>query len=221
LSHLGKARLPQHRTLTVDRLVRSLAATQSFPSSILLPLVLNPVLEPRILSHMGEQGPLAAALAATLHNTVSPTVVHAGQKTNIIPSQATAEVDGRMVPGQSPDNLLNEIRPFLGKGITVEILQHSDGYESEPDSPLYDVFQQVLDVHDPGCEVVPFVVPGATDGRYLAERGVKVYGFAPTKQEPGWAMLEMAHAPNERISLANLEFGAVVIHDVVKRFCAK
>jgi acetylornithine deacetylase/succinyl-diaminopimelate desuccinylase-like protein len=221
LSRLGKARLPQHRTATVDRLVRSFAATQSFPASLMLPLVLNPLLEPRILRQMEGKGPLAAALAASLHNTVSPTVVHAGQKTNVIPSHATAEVDGRLVPGQTPEDLLREIQPFLGEGITVEILQQSKAYESEPDSPLYDVFQQVLDRHDPGCEVIPFLIPGATDARYLAERGVKAYGFSPAKQEPGWPLLEMAHAPNERISLANIEFGTGVLHDVVRTFCAK
>jgi acetylornithine deacetylase/succinyl-diaminopimelate desuccinylase-like protein len=221
LSRLGKARLPQHRTVTVDRLVRTFAAAQPFPASILLRLVLNPLLEPQILRHMEGQGPLAAALAASLHNTVSPTVVRAGQKTNVIPSKATAEVDGRLVPGQSPDDLLREIKPLLGKGIAVEILQHSTPYESEPDSPLYGLFQQVLNTHDPGCELVPFLLPGATDGRYLAERGVKVYGFAPAKLEPGWPLLEMAHAPNERISLANIEFGTTVLHDVVRQFCAK
>jgi acetylornithine deacetylase/succinyl-diaminopimelate desuccinylase-like protein len=221
LARLGEARLPQHRTVTVDRLVRAFAATQTFPSSMLLPLLLNPLLEPQILKRMEGRGPLAAALAACLHNTVSPTVVRAGQKTNVIPSQATAEVDGRLVPGQTPDDLLKEMQPLLGEGIEVEVLQCSKPYESEPDSPLYDIFQQVLNIHDPGCEVVPFLVPGATDGRYLAERGVKVYGFSPAKQEPGWPLLEMAHAPNERISLANVEFGTIVLHDVVKRFCAR
>jgi acetylornithine deacetylase/succinyl-diaminopimelate desuccinylase-like protein len=147
--------------------------------------------------------------------------VQAGQKTNVIPTEATAEVDGRLVPGQSPDDLLEEIRPLLGEGISVEILQHSKPYESEADSPLYDLFQQVLDEHDPGSELVPFLLPGATDGRYLAERGVRVYGFAPAKIEPGWPLLEMAHAPNERISLANMEFGTKVLYDVVRSFCAR
>jgi len=221
LSRLGSARLPQHRTATVDTMVRSLAATQSFPASVMLPLLLTPRLEPGILKRLEGQGPLAAALAASLHNTVSPTVVRAGQKTNVIPAQATAEVDGRLVPGQTPDDLLTEIEPYLGEGVTVEILQHSKAYESESDSPLYDVFRQVLCAHDPGCEVVPFLVPGATDSRYLAERGVRAYGFSPAKQEPGWPMLLMAHAPNERISLANMEFGTTVLHDVVRSFCAR
>jgi acetylornithine deacetylase/succinyl-diaminopimelate desuccinylase-like protein len=221
LARLGETRLPQHRTVTVERMVRAFGAAQGFPASLLLPLLLNPLLEPLILRRMEGQGPLAAALASTLHNTVTPTVVHAGQKTNIIPSKASAEVDGRLVPGQSPDDLLNEIAPLLGEGITVEILQQSKPYESEPDSPLYNVFQQVLGSHDPGSELVPFLLPGATDGRFLAECGVKVYGFAPAKMEAEWPLLEMAHAPNERISLANMQFGTTVLHDVVKQFCAK
>ena len=221
LARLGRARLPQHRTVTVDRLVHSFAGTQRFPMSLLLPLMLNPAIEPLVLRRLEGQGPLASALAASLHNTVSPTVVRAGNKTNVIPVEASAEVDGRLVPGQHPEDLLNEIKPLLGPGITVEILQQSQPYESEPDSPLYDAFADVLQRHEPGCELVPFLVPGATDGRFLAERGVKVYGFSPAKQEPGWPLLEMAHAPNERISLANMEFGTTVLYDVVKGFCAQ
>jgi len=218
LARLSQARLPQHRTATVERMVRSLAAAQKLPLSLLLPLVLHPLLERVILQRMGSQSEVAAALCATLHNTVSPTVLRAGQKTNVIPSEATAEVDGRLVPGQQPEDLLREIRPYIGDEIEVQIIMRSQPYESEYTSLLFDLFQQVLAQHDAGCTVVPFLVPGATDGRFLAEKGVKVYGFSPAKQEPGWHLLELAHARNEHISLANIDFGTKVLYDVVRRF---
>lgn len=221
LARLSRASLPQHRTATLERLVHALAAGFQFPVSWLLPLLLNPTLEPAILRQMGEKGEMGLVMRATLHNTVSPTVLRAGSKTNVIPSEATAEVDGRLIPGQQPEDLLREIRPYLGEEIEVEVIGHSQPYESEPDSPLFALFQQVLAEHDPGCIAVPFLVPGATDGRFLAEKGVKVYGFSPLRQEPGMSVLELAHARNERISVANMEFGTQVLYDVVRRFCGR
>jgi len=221
VARLSKARLPQHRTATVECMVRSFAAAQKGLASFLLPLVLNPLLEGAILSRMEGESEFAAVLRACLHNTVSPTVLSAGQKTNVIPREAVAHVDGRLLPGQETEDLLREIQPYLGDDIQVELLQSSTPYESECESPLFALFQEVLAEHDPGCEVVPFLVPGSTDGRFLAERGVRVYGFSPFKQEPGMSMLELAHARNERISLANVEFGTNVLYDVVQRLCAR
>jgi len=219
LARAAQARLPQHRTATVDRLVRALAAAQPFPTSVMLPLVLNPMFEPLILRQMAKAGAVGMVLRATLHNTVSPTVLKAGSKTNVIPSEATAEVDGRTMPGFKPEDLVRELRPYIGDEVQVDITTSSDGYESEPASPLFDLFQQVLSEHDSGSVAVPFLVPGGTDGRFLADKGVKVYGFSPLKQEPGLNVLEMAHARNERISLANLEFATRVVYDVVRKLC--
>jgi acetylornithine deacetylase/succinyl-diaminopimelate desuccinylase-like protein len=221
LARLSRARLPQHRTATVDFLVRSLAAALGFPASLVLPLALHPLLERTMLQRMESQSEVTAVLRATLHNTVSPTVLRAGQKTNVIPSEATAEVDGRLVPGQQPEDLLREMRPYIGDDVEVDIIANSRPYESEPASPLFELFQEVLAERDPGCRLVPFLVPGATDGRFLADKGVKVYGFSPARQEPGWRILDLAHARNERISLANMDFGSQVLYDVVRRFCAK
>lgn len=221
LARLSRARLPQHRTATVDFLVRSLAAALGFPASLVLPLALHPLLERTMLQRMESQSEVTAVLRATLHNTVSPTVLRAGQKTNVIPSEATAEVDGRLVPGQQPEDLLREMRPYIGDDVEVDIIANSRPYESEPASPLFELFQEVLAERDPGCKLVPFLVPGATDGRFLADKGVKVYGFSPARQEPGWRILDLAHARNERISLANMDFGSHVLYDVVRRFCAK
>jgi acetylornithine deacetylase/succinyl-diaminopimelate desuccinylase-like protein len=219
LARMSRAHLPQHRTVIADRLVRSVANAQRFQDGVKTRLLLNPLIEPLIQSRVRESSQVGSSIAATLRNTVSPTVLRAGSKTNVIPGEATAEVDGRLMPGQTPQDLLREIRPYIGDDVRVDFLTQSKGYESDPASPLFDVFQQVLSEHDPGSVAVPYIVPGGTDGRFLAERDVKVYGFHPLRQEPGINMLEMAHARDERISVANLEFGTAVLYDVVRRFC--
>jgi len=221
LARIAAARLPQHRTATMERLVHALAKAQKFPANIMLPLLLNPLFEPLILKQMGKAGEIGLAMRASLHNTVSPTVLRAGSKTNVIPSEAIAEVDGRLIPGFKFEDLRQELQPYLSDDVKVEVITSSEGYESDPASPLFDLLQKVLSEHDSGCVAVPYLLPGGTDGRFLAEKGAKIYGFSPLRQEPGLNVLEIAHARNERISLANLQFATNVLYDVVRRFCGK
>jgi acetylornithine deacetylase/succinyl-diaminopimelate desuccinylase-like protein len=221
LARIAAARLPQHRTATMGRLVHALAKAQKFPANIMLPLLLNPLFEPLILKQMGKAGEIGLAMRASLHNTVSPTVLRAGSKTNVIPSEAIAEVDGRLIPGFKFEDLRQELQPYLSDDVKVEVITSSEGYESDPASPLFDLLQKVLSEHDSGCVAVPYLLPGGTDGRFLAEKGAKIYGFSPLRQEPGLNVLEIAHARNERISLANLQFATNVLYDVVRRFCGK
>jgi acetylornithine deacetylase/succinyl-diaminopimelate desuccinylase-like protein len=219
VSRLAQAHLPQHVTPTVDRLARKIAETQGLGESLLASLF-DPQREMEALGQLGQYPELVTLLRATLHNTVSPTMLQAGQKANVIPGEATAVVDGRIVPGQTQDSFLEELRPYIGPNVRVDVIQRSSPYESEPGSPLFELMGQVLQEHHPGCVLAPYIVPGATDGRILVEKGVKVYGFAPSRAEPGWTALEMAHARNERISLANMDFATSVLYDVVRRFCA-
>jgi len=221
LARIAAARLPQHRTATMERLVHALAKAQKFPANIMLPLLLNPLFEPLILKQMGKAGEIGLAMRASLYNTVSPTVLRAGSKTNVIPSEAIAEVDGRLIPGFKFEDLRQELQPYLSDDVKVEVITSSEGYESDPASPLFDLLQKVLSEHDSGCVAVPYLLPGGTDGRFLAEKGAKIYGFSPLRQEPGLNVLEIAHARNERISLANLQFATNVLYDVVRRFCGK
>jgi acetylornithine deacetylase/succinyl-diaminopimelate desuccinylase-like protein len=218
VSRLAQARLPQHITPTVERLLRRVAETRVLDKSVLNAL-LDPEREAEAWGRMDSYPELVALLKPTLRNTVAPTMLQAGQKANVIPGEASAIVDGRIVPGQTHDSFLQELRPYIGANVQVEFIQRSLPYESEPASPLFDLMGQVLQEHDPGCVLAPCIVAGSTDGRMLAQKGVKVYGFAPSRAEPGWPGLEMAHARNERISLANVEFKTRVLYDVVRRFC--
>jgi len=219
LTRISHAKLPQHRTATVEAFIKGLAKTQKFPASVLLPLVLNPLLEPLLLKQISANEMLGPMMRAMLHNTATPTVLQAGQKTNVIPSEATAEVDGRLLPGQRPEDLLAELRPYLGDKVEVEFLTTSQPCEVDYHTPLYELCERVLQEFDPGCAAVPFLITGSTDGRYLAQRGVKVYGFAPLQQEPGQSLWEMIHGHNERLSVKNLAFGTRVLYEVVRRFC--
>ena len=116
-------------------------------------------------------------LCASLHNTAAPTILRAGEKINVILSVAEAEVDCRLVPGQTVDDLLSEIKAIVGDDVEIEVLRTSPGVESSWDTPLCDTTTEVMNELEPGCVTAPSMSTGATDSRYLAWKGGKACGL--------------------------------------------
>ncbi len=220
IARLSRARLPLHIVPTVREFVQQLARLLPFPQSLMLPLVLNPLFEPLIAKALAREEMIGPLLRASVRNTATPTVLHAGSKTNVIPSVAEAQVDGRLIPGQSPEDLIREIRPYVGDKVRIDIIGTSEPSEAGYQTPLYTILGEALAEEDPGAVLLPFMITGSTDGRFLAKRGVKVYGFCPMKQDTDQSPLEMAHGHNERISVANLVFATKVLYGATVRLCA-
>jgi acetylornithine deacetylase/succinyl-diaminopimelate desuccinylase-like protein len=152
-----------------------------------------------------------------LHNTITPTVLHAGSKINVIPSVAEARFDARLLPGQTQESFLQELEPYLPDGLELEFHEKvTHGIEADPESPFYDVIKRVMKRHEPDAAVVPELVVGATDARHVTKLGTKVYGFCPMFDRP--SEMERVHGHDERVSLANVEFGTHVLYDVVSEF---
>lgn len=209
LSRIAAAELPVHLTKTVAAFLAAVAGDLGFPGSVSPEQALS--LLPRFVSNPFER----AGLAAMLRNTACPTLLQAGQKLNVAPSQAVAHLDGRVLPGQTGAQLVQELLPFAGDEVEISAGQHLPATESDPDSELAALIRQIVPAHLAGASVIPFLSPGATDARYLRPRGVTVYGFGPML--PG-ERVELAHGVDERISLDSLYFGLRVLDDVVRRF---
>jgi acetylornithine deacetylase/succinyl-diaminopimelate desuccinylase-like protein len=152
---------------------------------------------------------------AMLRNTISLTMLQAGNKANVIPSESTATLDCRLIPGTNKDEFLKEIKRRLGDEIEVEVIAESESLPpSSLDTEFYRAIQKFASENDPGCPVVPFLLPGATDSRFLREKGIITYDFCPfqlTEKE-----LMRVHGNNERIDLENLRFGTKMLVDLIK-----
>lgn len=155
------------------------------------------------------------ALYATTRNTAVPTIVHGGHRINVIPSEVTVDVDGRVLPGQDPEKFVEEVRELIGDDVNVEMTNGSTGLEADPSSPLFETISSTIAELDPGATVVPYLVAGGTDAKSIP--GVKVYGFMPTRDNPEECAL--AHSHDERISISNLEFGTQALYEIVTRYC--
>ncbi len=217
---LGRARLPQHNTPVVTDFIRELAAQSSFPNDRLLPLLLNTRLSGALLAALRKKNPeQAQGIGAMLSNTVSPTMLQAGAKVNVIPSQATVTVDGRTIPGQSLADFVKEIQAVVGDDLTINVLDHHDGTVFDSKTELYDVICHVLQEHDPDGVPVPYMIPGFTDSFAYARLGATCYGFSPVRLGTELNFTKMYHGHNERIPVDGFTWGLKVLFDTVERFC--
>ena len=152
---------------------------------------------------------------AMLRNTISLTILQGGSKANVIPSESMATLDCRLLPGTSKEDFLKEIKRRLGDEAEVEIIAESESLPpSSQDTDLYRAIQKFASENDPGCPVVPLLLPGATDSRFLRKNGIITYDFCPfrlTEEE-----LMRIHGNNERIALENLRFGTRMLVEMIR-----
>jgi acetylornithine deacetylase/succinyl-diaminopimelate desuccinylase-like protein len=156
-------------------------------------------------------------LRAMLANTAVPTIVRGGSQINVIPSEVTVEVDGRILPGVDSETFLLEIQQTIGDVAEVELTSREEGIAADADSPFFDAIVATMADLDPGCGVAPCLSTGGTDAKALP--GVKVYGFFPfAPSDRQAAYLPLIHGHDERIAVDDLLYGVRFLYDVVRRF---
>ena len=164
----------------------------------------------------------ARALRALLRDTISPGVIHAGIKYNIIPGEAVIEIDCRTLPGTTEGDMREEVLARLGDLAPRCDVEHVIGAPPVqwPDTgELYELFCDTIRAHDPEGVPVPVMAPFATDGKWTQLLGTPTYGFSPLRNEPGERFLERFHGQDERVGLEALRWGLPVLYDVVCGFC--
>jgi len=164
----------------------------------------------------------ARILRSLLRDTISPTVVHAGIKYNVIPGEATVEIDCRVLPGTTEEDMREIVVGRLGDlaaHIDVELVIHAPAVDAPADGDVYALLAQTVRDHDPEGIPVPFMVPFATDAKHTAALGIPTYGFSPLRLAPEDEFLDRFHGVDERVGIDALRWGLPVLYDVVRRFC--
>lgn len=216
IARLTQRPLPMHPLPVTDRYIREIAKAAGFPASLVLPLALNPWLSEWVLrTFVPDKHRL---FASVLRNTVSPNGLQAGSKVNVIPSKATVQLDGRILPGQTPADLMREVQARVGSGLELRLLDQGMPSESPLESELMKVIATVVAEGDPGARAIPYVVPGFTDGSSYSQLGIKSYGFAPLRLPPDAAFADLFHGHDERIPVDGFFWGLRTFLEVVWRF---
>ncbi len=198
---------PVHITPVVRKMFQGMADALPFPASLIMRAILIPPLTDRILSLLGEN---MEAFRALFHNTASPTIVKGGSKVNVIPSRVELEVDGRLLPGFTPQQFIDELRELTGVPFEAEVLRH-DPYPEDVDWGLMGAVEEAIRKEDEEGRVIPMLLTGVTDGRFFKRLGIQTYGFAPMRLPPDFPFREYIHAENERIPVEALHFGVRVM----------
>ena len=150
----------------------------------------------------------ATMIEPLLAMTLSPTMISASQKRNVIPALTQVTVDCRLLPGQTQGYAEALIRQHLGGGDYEIVWRAGQGGTRSPmDTPLWTAAESFIAAAEPGARVAPICVAGFTDSHWLREAfGAVAYGFFPARMDPDVAA-RLVHSADERADVDDLELG--------------
>ncbi|MHB8629937.1 MAG: M20/M25/M40 family metallo-hydrolase [Aggregatilineales bacterium] len=220
LHRLNRRFLPVHITPPARQFIEGIASTQSASLRLVLSALLNLRLTDHVLRTAQRVQPQIRDLIPLLHNTVNATIIHAGTEHNVIPSMATVDMDGRLLPGYTPDQLTTELQQVIQmRGVAeYEVTKWEAFPETQPDMSFFGMLSDILKQADPGSTPVPFLLNASTDGRHFARLGIQTYGFTPMKLPIDFNFIKTIHAANERIPVDALDFGTNCLYEVLQRY---
>jgi len=205
---------PARLGMTMRRYLKELSKLSDYAwLAPILPKLENPATLQAAASQIRARDP---ELDSLLRTTISPTVVRAGAKNNVIPNAAEAQIDVRRLPSETREEVIERIRQTINDP-AVEVLPASStqapGADASPQTTaLYRAMERSINRANPHDVIVPALGRGATDGAYLRARGMPVYGVPIFLRE---ADGNRAHANDERITPKNLMDGAGLLWQIV------
>jgi acetylornithine deacetylase/succinyl-diaminopimelate desuccinylase-like protein len=154
---------------------------------------------------------------AILRNTIAITGLQGSNKTNVIPAEATADVDIRLLPDADPAAVLASLKQVVGDTAVAwaPLLAPKTPLENPIDTDLFRAIERAARERDPGALVTTPMLTGATDRPTYRALGIVTYGFDPFKVEASDAQRGV-HGNDERISVANVGFGVRYLYDVLR-----
>ena len=172
------------------------------------------------LSEVESKSPaIAVLLEPMLGVTLTPTMISASEKINVIPSRAELKVDCRVPPGLGEQHALARIRDVVGEnGLDVTFDETVQGNRSSMDTPLMESIRDFIKREDPDAEVTPMMLPGFSDSRWFREAfpDCVAYGFFPQRTMGLFEAAPLIHGANERIPVEDLGLAARFYAGVVE-----
>ena len=213
LNRLASYETPLHVTPGVEKYFRDIARSYTGEQRTWLANIRRAITIPRarqwILSDVYWN--------AILRNTISLTVVNGSNKTNVIPAEATADVDIRLLPDQNPDSVLRVLKRMVNDTSVhwSTLLAPKTPLENPVDTDLFRAIERASRERDPGALVTTYMLTGATDRPTYRRLGIITYGLDPFKVESSDSQRGV-HGNNERVSIENVGFGVKYVYDILR-----
>ena len=238
---LSRQRL-RHRVTPVARtMLEGISTLVPWYKATVFRQVLSPWMGPWVIDRLLTKAQ-AQAIIPVLHNIANPTVIHAGDQTNQLPTSATVTIDVRRIPGCTVEEALDDIKEVVGKEkflasvsasgqkiepeLTTEARSSMDGVVQDAAEPrvkgALDCLREVVFARSGGSPIVPILLSGGTDMKFYALHPKKkpvCLGFAPVRIPKGLEFPSLFHAVNERIPVDGFKWGLGVLTEVVFEFC--
>ncbi len=214
LQKIDENRLPTHITPLVQQFIGQISRALPEPAGSAVAALLVPGQTDAALDALGPQAVLFDAL---LHNTVSPTIVQGGSALNVIPAEVRLRLDGRLLPGMQPEDMLHELRALVGAEPQLTVTNFEPG-PPPPDMTYFDTLAGIFQELDPAGIPVPLMLTGVTDGRHFAKLGIQTYGFLPMNLPPDFAFTRTMHAADEWIPVESVQFGTDGVFRFIKKY---
>lgn len=170
------------------------------------------------------QDPVAAAWLtsdryqnAILRNTVTITVLRGSTNTNVIPAEASAEVDVRLLPGQQPEEFVRQLRAVMAdSSVTITPISKLRAARSSPiQGPVLDALTDAVAAMDPGTLILPRMLTGYTDSYDYRQLGIDAYGVDAWRVSP--AISGTSHGNDERVPVSEVRFGVEFYYRMVEQ----
>ena len=213
LDKIARYETPLHVTPGVDKYFRDIARNYSGEKRTWLLNVKQALQDPKgrawILSEVYWN--------AILRNTISLTGLQGSNKTNVIPPEATAEIDIRLLPDADPEQFLATIKRIVNDTAVhfSTTITPKTPLESPIETDLFRAIERASRERDSSAIVTTPMLTGATDRPIYRKLGIVTYGFDPFKAEAADAQ-KGVHGNDERISLENVRFGVRYTYDILR-----
>ena len=199
VTRIGEHEFPIHVTPTVRAFLARIAGVTGLPIDPDDPAQALPLL-----------GPMARMIGASLRNTANPTMLSAGYKSNVIPSNAEAVIDARFLPGHEAE-LFDTIDDLIGEHVQREFIHKDIAVETGFDGAIVDAMAAALQAEDPAAVPIPYLMSGGTDAKSLSLLGIRNFGFSPLLLPPDLDFSALFHGIDERVPVSALQFGVRVL----------
>ena len=213
LNKLGTYETPLHVTAGVDKYFRDIARGYTGEHRAWLANVRRAITIPRARAWLLSD----VYWNAILRNTISLTVLQGSNKTNVIPAEATADVDIRLLPDQNPDSVLRVLKAVVNDTSVhwETLLAPKTPLENSADTDLFRAIERASRERDPDALVTTYMLTGATDRPTYRRLGIITYGLDPFKVESADSQRGV-HGNDERVSIENVGFGVRYLYDILR-----
>lgn len=203
IARIGQHRWPVRLTPTVRAALLDLAALYGVEADPDAPGFDVDVLLEKL-------GPAASLVEPTVRNSANPTMLQAGYKVNVIPGEAVAYVDGRMLPG-GEEEFVATLDRLTGTDVDWEFHHREVALQAPVDSSTYAKMRAAVEEFAPEGHVMPYCMSGGTDAKQFSRLGITGYGFSPLKTPEGFDYQALFHGVDERVPVDALHFGVRVL----------